>query len=67
VACEPRLSELVELYEGLGLEVRLEPLREEDRVGRCSACYEGDLERYRVIFTRPAGEDAGGEDDWPGL
>jgi len=62
-ACEPRLSEAVELYRESGFEVRLEPLPEagdahacagsEDRP-ECRACFEGVENRYRIIFTRPA-------------
>lgn len=70
-ACEPRLSEAVEVYEEAGFEVRLEPLPESqagpacngdrDRE-ECRACYEGVEEQYRIIFTRPA---AGGSPSPP--
>jgi hypothetical protein len=56
VACEPRLSESVELYESLGHRVHLEPLPDspdpttcEDE---CRICFEEDKDRYRIIFTR---------------
>jgi len=66
VACEPRLSEMVEMYEEIGFEVRLEPLpaKEEleaaeasscDEKG-CSVCFDVDPERYRIIFTRRSGK-----------
>ncbi len=55
---EPRLSELVALYEELGFEVRLVPSRPEDFSGTdgadaCSTCLsEEALARYRTIYTR---------------
>ena len=66
-ACEPRLSEAVEVYEAAGFEVRLVLLpkrpgstgRTSDPRGRhddgnCRVCYDGDEARYRIIFTRPS-------------
>ncbi len=62
IACEPRLSEIVEMYKEIGLDVRLEPLPPKDRPGGqdekcsengCTACFDEDRDRYRVIFTRP--------------
>lgn len=53
---EPRLSELVELYESLNLEVRLVPLTLEtlEILGEvCEACYTGNWDNYKIIFTRP--------------
>ncbi len=55
VAAEPRLSEAVELYRSLGLEVRLEPLPPAEE-GECRSCLEANLERFKVIYTRPARE-----------
>ncbi len=59
VSSEPRLSEMVELYESLGLEVLLEPLppkeeREEEGCEQkgCTVCFDADRDKYRVIFTR---------------
>lgn len=51
-ACEPRLSEAVELYMSLGLEVRLEPLLPEELDEKCKVCYEADKDKYRTIYTR---------------
>jgi hypothetical protein len=66
VACEPRLSEMAAMYEEIGFEVHLEPLpaKEELEVAEasscdekgCSACFEVDPERYRIIFTRRSGK-----------
>ena len=58
---EPRLSELVALYEELGFEVLLLPARPEDFSGAggddaCSACLgEEALAHYRTIYTRSRG------------
>lgn len=64
IACEPRLSEMVEMYEEIGLEVHLEPLPVKKDLEKesketcadkgCTACFDADSERYRIIFTRPA-------------
>jgi hypothetical protein len=61
VACEPRLSEAVELYRDIGFEVRLEPLPDKEdleesscEASGCTACFDVDRERYRIIFTKPA-------------
>ncbi len=64
VADEPRLSEAVELYESLGMEVHLEPVRPQS--DECATCLQECLDRYKLIFTRPAGHDQpadGGGDD----
>jgi hypothetical protein len=59
VFSEPRLGELVAMYEELGLEVLLIPVisvcRSEGEEGTCTTCFEGDADpdRYKVIFTRP--------------
>jgi hypothetical protein len=57
--CEPRLSEVAGLYEEIGFEVLLEPLppKEESEAeiceaSDCTACFDVDRERYRIIFTR---------------
>lgn len=60
VAEEPRLSEMVQLYEETGFEVLLEPVSavEEPDEGKgecqeCRICLEGGEDQYQVIFTRP--------------
>lgn len=59
VSCEPRLSEMAELYESLGLEVLLESLPPKEEMDGsceekgCTVCFDADREKYRVIFTRP--------------
>ncbi|MHB8109848.1 MAG: hypothetical protein ACYDHW_07435 [Syntrophorhabdaceae bacterium] len=62
IACEPRLSEMADMYLEIGFEVHLEPLPAKDEVEEascetceekgCTVCYEADTERYRTIFTR---------------
>lgn len=56
VACEPRLSELVSLYQDLGYDVRLEPLPEHSDDAacqdECSVCFQENRDGYRVVFTR---------------
>jgi hypothetical protein len=54
VLCKPRLSECVELYKELGFEVKQVPLDTENLPEGCSVCYKGDMEKYRVIYTRRA-------------
>jgi hypothetical protein len=59
VTCEPRLSEMVEMYESIGFEILLEPLPSKEEMDKegcedsgCTACFDLDRERYRIIFTR---------------
>lgn len=46
---EPRLGELVEMYEEMGLEVRLEEPEEDDE---CTACFTGSAGKLKTIYTR---------------
>jgi hypothetical protein len=48
---EPRLSEMVTLYEDLGLEVRLEPFDPGVADG-CRDCIAVNPNLYRTIYTR---------------
>lgn len=59
IASEPRLGEALELYESIGFDVLLDPLPSEDEMKGagceekgCTACFELDRERYRIIYTR---------------
>ena len=64
IACEPRLSEMVAMYEEIGLKVHLEPLPTKEEIKLedtktctdrgCTVCFDVDRERYRIIFTKPA-------------
>lgn len=51
VAAPPRLGEMADLYESLGLEVILEPLAADDMAEECGDCA---LARtvFRIIYTR---------------
>ena len=48
---EPRLSEIVKMYEEIGFEVHLEPFHSEEEPG-CSECMKADPERYKTVYTR---------------
>ena len=50
IADEPRLSEAVETYQEMGMEVALLPVDFDDR--ECSECMQADPDRFRVIYTR---------------
>lgn len=68
VASEPRLSEVVAMYESLGFEVRLEPLDPSDPgwdEDGCTVCLDdpAEAERTRVVFTRPRSERVRSEDE----
>ncbi len=52
---EPRLSELVEMYQELDFEVHLEPFDPAEEEG-CIICMAQEPERYKVIYTRPKEE-----------
>lgn len=51
VADEPRLSEVAETYESLGMEVLLDPVRIDS--DESASCVQSCLERCKAIFTRP--------------
>jgi hypothetical protein len=56
-ADEPRLSEMKEMYESIGFEVLLEPLPAREELAACAesgctACFDVDPDRYRIIYTR---------------
>lgn len=60
IACEPKLSEIVELYREIGFDVHLEPLPQKNELKdnlceseECTACYDLDREKYMIIYTRP--------------
>lgn len=57
IACEPKLSEIADLYREIGFEVLVVPLSEvmdescEEK--ECTYCYDLDKEKYMVIYTKP--------------
>jgi hypothetical protein len=48
---DPRLSEMVALYEEIGLEVHLEPLHPSREKG-CTDCMNMSPDRFKTIYTR---------------
>ena len=48
---DPRLSEMVEMYKEIGLEVHLEPFDPENEKG-CTDCMLLTPEKYKTIYTR---------------
>ena len=48
---EPRLSELVEMYEELGYQVRIEAFNPEEEKS-CSACMKITPDKYKTIYTK---------------
>jgi hypothetical protein len=72
LACEPRLTEAVEMYKEAGFEVHLEPLPKEPECEACTGdededecriCFEGFEDQYKIIFTRRKGGKAESEDE----
>jgi len=63
VANEPRLSEAVELYESLGMEVLLEPLPADAEEGECRSCLDVAPEQFRIIYTRKSGQASAPKED----
>ncbi len=55
---EPRLSEIVEMYHEIGLEVRLEPFNENDEPG-CSECMKTAQAKFWTVYTRKKNEVTG--------
>jgi len=61
---EPRLSEMKELYESMGVEVLIEPGMPEDDE-QCRSCFggEGFEDRYKTIYTKGKGADGDRRDE----
>ncbi len=49
---EPRLSELIEMYESLDFEVKVEEFNPENYPDECSECMKEDPCKFKVIYTR---------------
>ena len=64
---EPRLSELVELYEELGFEVMLRPISGDELGHDCQECYMAEPERYRTIYIRKGNDTISGDTPGEGL
>ena len=48
---DPRLSEMVEMYQEIGLEVHLEPFNAADETG-CSSCMQIMPDFFKTIYTQ---------------
>ncbi len=48
---EPRLSELVEMYQEIGMDVHLEPFHP-DEESECTECMKMAVEKYKTIYTQ---------------
>ena len=48
---EPRLSEVVEMYKEIGLEVKVVDAKPEN-VDGCTVCLDGTPQKYKVVYTR---------------
>ena len=48
---EPRLSEMVDMYQEIGLEVLLEPFNAENEEG-CTGCMALSPDQFKTIYTR---------------
>jgi hypothetical protein len=55
---EPRLSEIVEMYEETGFEVHLEPFDPFLDQG-CADCMKASPEKYKTIYTRDTSNKEG--------
>lgn len=49
---EPKLSEIVELFKQMGLEVRVESPTPPEIEDGCAKCGRGQCTEYKTIFTR---------------
>jgi hypothetical protein len=68
VASDPRLAEIVEMYESLGFEVRLEPVDPDDpewSEDDCTYCIDDPAmaEATKIVYTRPRPGQATSESD----
>ena len=51
---EPRLSDVVEMYEEIGCEVHLEPFNPDEESG-CIECMKVSPDNFKTIYTRKNG------------
>jgi hypothetical protein len=49
---EPRLSEIVDEYEALGFEVRLELVNLEEMDEECRRCYGNEADKFKTVYVR---------------
>ena len=48
---EPRLSDIIEMYEELGFEIHLEPFDPRFETG-CTKCMQADPDKFKTVYTR---------------
>lgn len=48
-----RVNEITEMYESLGLEVKVEKFNPDEYKAECNECMKESPEMFNVIFTRP--------------
>ena len=53
---EPRLSDIVEMYEEMNFEVHLEPFNADEEYG-CIECMKAMPDKYKTIYTRKKATD----------
>ncbi len=58
---EPRLSEVVEMYESMGLDVIVVDFEPELAEG-CKTCLACQTGKFKVVYTRPKNGDGGSDD-----
>jgi hypothetical protein len=51
-ASEPRLDEMIELYESLGYMVRLEDIDLESEGEECMECYKAEPGKFKTIYVK---------------
>lgn len=49
---EPKLSEIVEEYESLGFEVRLEPVNRDALDEKCRRCYGNKPDKFKTVYVK---------------
>ena len=49
---QTRLDEMVDFYQSLGYEVRVEPACDDLPLAECKSCYEKFCDKYETIFVR---------------
>ena len=49
---EPRLTEIVELYESLGFKVLIEPIQPDQLRDDCKSCFLANCDKFKAIFIK---------------
>ena len=48
---EPRLSEVVQIFDEIGFDVKLEPTRLDEMSG-CTDCLKSNILQYKTVYTK---------------